>query len=82
MKVDIYKVKRKSGRKTIKAFAVITEMRTQKDEWHYWVDKISKSRLDIELALEETIRKVTRRFDVTEQYKEHLNKMKSSARKE
>lgn len=81
MKVDIYRVKRKPEKgKTIKGFAVVTEMRNHKDGWSYWVEGIEKHRGDAELLFEGVMRKVAKMFSVESQYENHIKTLVKSMR--
>ncbi|MDE1846372.1 MAG: hypothetical protein KGH53_03790, partial [Candidatus Micrarchaeota archaeon] len=75
MKADIYKIKRKPEKgKVIKGFAVITEMRSHKEEWNYWVEAIFKSKEDAERLLDAKLVEISKKFGVLDQLKSQISK--------
>ena len=75
MKVEIYKLKRKpENGKVMKRFAVVTEMRSHKKDWHYWVEDLFKTKEDAERLLEKKLAEITKKFGVFDQLQAHISK--------
>ncbi|MDE1869823.1 MAG: hypothetical protein KGH71_02435 [Candidatus Micrarchaeota archaeon] len=75
MRSDIYKIKRKpEGGKTIKKFAVITEMRSGKDDWNYWIEQAFKTEKEAGELLDRIIAKIASQFGVLDQLKAQISK--------
>ncbi|HVA82937.1 MAG TPA: hypothetical protein VNF06_02120 [Candidatus Aquilonibacter sp.] len=68
MRADIYKIKRKPpGGKVIKKFAVITEMRSGKEDWNYWVERAFKTEKEAGELLDRIIKRIALQFGVLDQ---------------
>ena len=75
MRSDIYKIKRKpQGGRVIRKFAVITEMRSGKDDWHYWIEQAFKTEREAGELLDKIIAKIASQFGVLDQLKAQLSK--------
>lgn len=75
MRTDIYKIKRKpQGGKVVKKFAVITEMRSGRDEWNYWIEKVFKTEKEAGELLDKIIKKIASQFGVIDQLEAQISK--------
>ena|SRR5690348_18267105 len=74
MRAEIYKVKRKpeSG-KVIKGFAVVTEMRSNKEDWNYWVEAVFKCKEAAEKLLDRKLIEISNKFGVLDQLKVQIS---------